>query len=132
LRNIRDIGCKISLDDFGTGYSSLGRLKDFPVDIIKIDRSFIQDMTTNKDDAAIAKAIVAMAHGLNIRVLAEGVETLDQAQDLAGYGCDMFQGFYCAPALDGDAFEQFFQKRKIIEEQTKETESFQHSVASGH
>ncbi len=112
MLELQAIGVKLALDDFGTGYSSLGRLKDFPVDSIKIDRSFVKDMTTKRSDAAIAKAIVAMAHSLRIKVLAEGVETPHQLEYLTQYGCDMFQGFYCAPALSGEEFIKFCQKRE--------------------
>ena len=105
-------GIKLALDDFGTGYSSFGRLKDFPVDSIKIDRSFVKDMTSKQSDAAIAKAIVAMAHSLDIKVLAEGVETPGQLKYLDRYGCDLFQGFYCAPALNGEEFVKFVHKRQ--------------------
>ncbi|MEE9423615.1 MAG: EAL domain-containing protein [Methylococcales bacterium] len=111
MLQLQAIGIKLALDDFGTGYSSLGRLKDFPVDSIKIDRSFVKDMTSKKSDAAIAKAIVAMAHSLNIKVLAEGVETPSQLKYLDHYGCDLFQGYYCAPALNGEEFVKFLHKR---------------------
>jgi diguanylate cyclase (GGDEF)-like protein/PAS domain S-box-containing protein len=112
MQQLQAIGVKLALDDFGTGYSSFGRLKDFPVDSIKIDRSFVKDMTSKQSDAAIAKAIVAMAHSLDIKVLAEGVETPGQLKYLDRYGCDLFQGFYCAPALNGEEFVKFVHKRQ--------------------
>ncbi len=112
MMELHAIGIKLALDDFGIVYSSLGRLKDFPVDSIKIDRSFVKDMTSNKSDATIAKAIVAMAHSMKIKVLAEGVETPSQLKYLNKYGCDLFQGYYCAPALKGEDFVKFCQKRK--------------------
>ena len=114
MLELQATGIKLALDDFGTGYSSLGRLKDFPVDSIKIDRSFVKDMTSIQSDAAIAKAIVAMAHSLNIKVMAEGVETPSQMKRLDQYGCDSFQGFYCAPALDGEEFVKFVHKHQNI------------------
>ncbi|MEE9411982.1 MAG: EAL domain-containing protein [Methylococcales bacterium] len=112
MHQLQSIGIKLALDDFGTGYSSLGRLKDFPVDSIKIDRSFVKDMASKQSDAAIAKAIVAMAHSLNIKVMAEGVETSSQLKYLDQYGCDKFQGYYCAPALNGEEFSRFLHKRQ--------------------
>jgi diguanylate cyclase (GGDEF)-like protein/PAS domain S-box-containing protein len=115
MLQLQAMGIKLALDDFGTGYSSLGRLKDFPVDSIKIDRSFVKDMTSKTNDAALAKAIVAMAHSLDLKVVAEGVETPHQLEYLNDYGCDMFQGYYCAPALNGEEFVKFCSKRQNIE-----------------
>ena len=112
MRELQAMGVRLALDDFGTGYSSLGRLKDFPVDSIKIDRMFVKDMASKQSDAAIAKAIVAMAHSLSIKVLAEGVETPNQLKHLNRFGCDLFQGYYCAPALTGDDFVKFCHKRE--------------------
>ena len=114
MMELKAIGVKLALDDFGTGYSSLGRLKDFPVNSIKIDRSFVKDMTSKNSDAAIARAIVAMAHSMRIKVLAEGVETPNQLKYLSKYGCDLFQGYYCAPALNSDDFVKFCNKHESI------------------
>ncbi|MCV6613126.1 MAG: EAL domain-containing protein [Amphritea sp.] len=96
LTEIRDLGVLISLDDFGTGYASLSYLKRFPVDIIKIDRSFIADLSDDKDDGSLVEAIINMARSLNMEVVAEGVETAEQLEWLKAAGCDKAQGFYCS------------------------------------
>jgi diguanylate cyclase (GGDEF)-like protein/PAS domain S-box-containing protein len=93
LEAIKSRGVRVALDDFGTGYSSLSYLKRFPVDYVKIDRSFVRDITTDPMDAAICGAIIAMAHQMNMRVIAEGVETHAQADFLRDKGCDVLQGY---------------------------------------
>lgn len=93
LENLKGLGVKISIDDFGTGHSSLTYLKRFPVDCLKIDRSFIHDVVEDPGDAAIAKAIIAMAHNLRLRVIAEGVETEEQLIFLRRNQCDIIQGY---------------------------------------
>ncbi len=92
LRTIRTLGVGLALDDFGTGYSSLSHLRRFPVDEIKIDRSFVTDIATNRDDLAIVRATIALAHGLDLKVVAEGVESQAQAQLLEAEHCDVGQG----------------------------------------
>ena len=94
LKSIKDMGVRLSIDDFGTGYSSLSYLKHFPIDQIKIDQSFITDITRNNDDAAIVEAIISMAHSLKLKAVAEGVEDGDQLHFLKALGCDEVQGFY--------------------------------------
>ncbi len=110
LQSLKDLGIRLSIDDFGTGYSSLSYLKHFPIDRIKIDRSFVADVNRSKDDAAIVEAIISMAHSLKLKVVAEGVEDGDQLHFLKARGCDEVQGYYLAkpmsaeelaPALDG-------------------------------
>ena len=92
LTALKNLGLSLSLDDFGTGYSSLSYLRRFPIDELKIDRSFINDIHTNPDDAAIAGAIIAMARSLGLSVVAEGVENKEQATLLSSLGCDQVQG----------------------------------------
>ena len=103
LQALSDMGIRISIDDFGTGYSSLSYLKRFPIDKLKIDQSFVRDVATDPDDAAIVVAIIAMAHSLDVKVVAEGVETAELLDFLRRHGCDECQGYYFArpmPAVD--------------------------------
>ena len=99
LNRLREMGISVSIDDFGTGYSSLGYLKRFPIDNVKVDRSFIKDLPHDADDAAITRAVIAMAQSLRIRVIAEGVETKEQLQFLRDHECDECQGFYLSRPL---------------------------------
>jgi EAL domain-containing protein (putative c-di-GMP-specific phosphodiesterase class I) len=94
LRELKDTGVCIAIDDFGTGYSSLSYLKRFPIDALKIDRSFVFDLPHDKESVAITRSILALARNLGLRVLAEGVETRSQLEFLTAEGCDRIQGFY--------------------------------------
>jgi len=102
LDKLKSIGVQIAIDDFGTGYSSLAYLKRFPIDTLKVDRSFIRDIPGNSDDMKITRAIIAMAHGLRLKVVAEGVETADQLQFLQKQYCDAAQGYFLYPPLEED------------------------------
>ena len=105
LSELKALGITLSLDDFGTGYSSLSYLKQFSLDNLKIDRSFVRDLPGDADDAAIARTIVAMAHQLRMTVTAEGVETKEQSEFLCQLGCDQLQGYFFGrpvPAADAE------------------------------
>ncbi|HGE5040429.1 TPA: putative bifunctional diguanylate cyclase/phosphodiesterase [Legionella pneumophila] len=113
LIKISKLGIKMAIDDFGTGYSNLSYLKTFPVNKLKIDRSFIQNCTTNPNDASIVEAIIAMAHSLELKVLAEGVDTIDKAFFMHQHGCDEVQGFLYGLPVKADKFVKLMQKTKI-------------------
>jgi diguanylate cyclase (GGDEF)-like protein len=110
LLELKAMGVSLSIDDFGTGFSSLSYLKHFPIDRIKIDRSFVRDITSNTDDAAIATTIIAMAHSMNLKVTAEGVEQEEQLDILQSRGCDEIQGFFVTPPLSAEELTCFLNK----------------------
>ncbi|MFN7027307.1 MAG: EAL domain-containing protein, partial [Pseudorhizobium sp.] len=103
-------GVRISLDDFGTGQSSLGRLRDFTFDKVKIDRAFISQITTDRASEHIVKAIIAMCDGLDLQVVAEGIETYEDAAKLKMLGCGMGQGYYYGKPVDAVATQAYLQK----------------------
>ncbi|MES2952023.1 MAG: EAL domain-containing protein [Pseudomonadota bacterium] len=114
LQALKAIGAVLSLDDFGTGYSSLAYLQRFPFDFVKIDRSFVNEVTTNPGDAAIVSAVIAMAHSLKLQVVAEGVETEGQLRFLRQLRCDQLQGYYFSPAVVAAAFGAMLRDDKCL------------------
>lgn len=108
LTQLHQLGFKLSLDDFGTGYSSLNYLRHYPFDLLKIDRSFISDMLTTHESKALVKTIIAMAHNLSMKVVAEGVETLEQLRLLQQLECDFGQGYLISKPLSAAQFESFY------------------------
>ena len=114
LTGLRDIGVKLSLDDFGTGYSSLSHLVEFPIDALKIDRSFVNEIGTAGSSDAIISAVLAMAHRLELTVTAEGVETRAQQQFLQAEGCDLLQGFLLSRPVAAEPLEELLEKRKEL------------------
>lgn len=111
LRELRTTGIRISIDDFGTGYSSLGYLKQLPIDVLKIDKSFVSDVTDNPDDAALVMAIITLAHNLRLKVVAEGVETEEQLRFLRLMKCDEWQGYLFSKPVTAEAFGELLSGR---------------------
>ena len=111
LKTLSGMGITIALDDFGTGFASLAYLKDFPVDIVKIDRMFVEGTPDSRENTAIVEAIAGVTRGLRLRLLAEGIENERQLQMLKGLGCQLGQGYYWSKALPADQYEQFYLNR---------------------
>jgi len=116
LRELKAIGVEISLDDFGTGYSNLGVLRTLPIDVVKIDRSFVHDVTSAPEDVSITRAVLNMAHSLQMKVLAEGVETEGQLNLLIANGCDMIQGFFFSEPVPAADIEQMLRENRRLPE----------------
>ena len=104
LQTLRERGIRVAIDDFGTGYSSLSYLRKFPVDAVKIDQSFIRQISTAGEDTTIIKAVIGMARGLRLRVIAEGVETPEELAFLRAYRCEEAQGYYFSPPVPPQLF----------------------------
>jgi EAL domain-containing protein (putative c-di-GMP-specific phosphodiesterase class I) len=115
LRELKKRGIKVAIDDFGTGYSSLSYLKNFPINRLKIDRLFVHTITTDKNDAAIVAAIIAMSHNLELKAVAEGVETIEQLDFLRALDCDEMQGYlFSRPILPDEAAKLFNQPPQML------------------
>jgi EAL domain-containing protein (putative c-di-GMP-specific phosphodiesterase class I) len=113
LYELKQMGVRLSIDDFGTGYSSLSYLKRFPLDILKIDRSFVTDLGTESDDGEIARAIIAMAHALKLEVVAEGVESQQQLDFMRDFQCDFIQGYFFSKPLPAEEFARLLKGKTL-------------------
>ncbi len=114
LREIRALGVEVSLDDFGTGFSSLSCLRRLPIDVVKIDRAFVHDVTASIEDMSVTRSIISMVHGLHMKVLAEGVETEAQLGLLASHRCDLIQGYHFSPAVPAAEFARIVTERRRL------------------
>jgi EAL domain-containing protein (putative c-di-GMP-specific phosphodiesterase class I) len=124
LHELKLMGIKVAIDDFGTGYSSLNYLKRFPIDTLKIDKTFVADVCRDPHDTAIVRAIITLGHALDLTVIAEGVETQEQLQYLSSLGCDVVQGFLFSKSLSAPAFEEL-----LIEQRRAAASSTSHDTA---
>ncbi|MGD1015752.1 MAG: EAL domain-containing protein, partial [Roseiarcus sp.] len=111
MKGLQELGVHLSIDDFGTGYSSLSALKNFPVSRLKIDKTFINDVTTNENDTAVASAVISLGQKLNLRVIAEGVETDDQLAFLRANNCDEMQGYHFSRPIPAQEIEELLKAR---------------------
>jgi EAL domain-containing protein (putative c-di-GMP-specific phosphodiesterase class I) len=129
LQRLSRMGIIVSVDDFGTGYSSMSYLRRFPIDKLKIDRSFITNIMNSSDDAAIVQAIISLAHSLRLTVVAEGVETAEQVAFLRKHGCDQYQGYYFSRPVDPVQFAALLRADQALEETSADPSHTQSRLA---
>lgn len=115
LKAIKGLGVMLAIDDFGTGYSSMSLLKKFPIDVLKIDRSFVREISNNSEDQAIADAIIALGRALDLTIVAEGVETAEQEAFLRAHHCDQIQGYLISKPVPPDKFAAFMANHTLAE-----------------
>jgi EAL domain-containing protein (putative c-di-GMP-specific phosphodiesterase class I) len=114
LHALKELGVRLSIDDFGAGNSAISYLKDLPIDVMKIDRSYISNLTNKGKEAALTSAMITLGHRLGLSVVAEGVETAEQLQRLQSLGCDRFQGYYVSPAVPYQDLDMMIRSRRSI------------------
>jgi diguanylate cyclase (GGDEF)-like protein len=132
LEHLSRLGVLVSVDDFGTGYSSMSYLRRFPIDKLKIDRSFIREVMNRPDDASIVRAIVSLAHSLRLKVVAEGVETREQLGFLKTVGCDQYQGYHFSPPVPAAAFGEMVRQQRDEEVFSEEIATRTHSKLAAY
>src|SRR3979490_347374 len=132
LERLSQMGVLVSVDDFGTGYSSMSYLRRFPIDKLKIDRSFINERMSRPDDASIVRAIVSLAHSLRLKVVAEGVESPAQLDFLKTIGCDEYQGYHFSRPLPAAAFERLIRESRSTDVLTEDDAVRTHSKLSAY
>jgi EAL domain-containing protein (putative c-di-GMP-specific phosphodiesterase class I) len=120
LERLSAMGVLVSVDDFGTGYSSMSYLRRFPIDKLKIDRSFVSEVMSRPEDASIVRAIVSLAHSLRLKVVAEGVESAEQLEFLRTLGCDQYQGYHYSAALPPGEFAELARTKQRVEPELSE------------
>jgi EAL domain-containing protein (putative c-di-GMP-specific phosphodiesterase class I) len=123
LEQLSRMGVLVSVDDFGTGYSSMSYLRRFPIDKLKIDRSFVKDLMSRADDGSIVRAIISLAHSLRLKVVAEGVETSEQLEFLSSLGCDQYQGYHFSEPLPAAEFAELVNNWQKVENRFSEDEA---------
>jgi len=130
LKAIKGLGVILAIDDFGTGYSSMSLLKKFPIDVLKIDRSFVREITSNSEDKAIADAIIALGRVLDLTIVAEGVETAEQEAFLRAHNCHEVQGYLISKPVPADEFAAFMANHMLAELKTHAAKATQGSPAT--
>jgi diguanylate cyclase (GGDEF)-like protein len=128
LKRLNELGIDISLDDFGTGYSSFAHIQRLPISVLKIDRSFVGSVTTNEDDATIVKAIISLAHSLNMQVIAEGAETAAQIEFLCNNACDQVQGYFFSKPVTFTALQELLSREDFVERHFRDIDARSHSL----